>query len=125
MDDEIKKNIEIYKLSGEQEMYFSDSISLYGKDNRYDFDLSLCVGKAKYDMTISQEKKESGFWIFKKEKVRTVTNVKIYDTYDFDEYRDDTSISNRLNNWGYSQQNKGELTPYDWEVNYTVYGGWK
>lgn len=44
------------------------------------------------------------------------------DTYNFDEYREGTSISNYLNNFGYDLQKNGDITPYSWSVTFVKKG---
>lgn len=102
---------------------FSDSLGFYGNDrNPNDLDLHLGVGKAEYTMEFTKENVTKRFlW---KTWTETVYSVKITlsDTYNFDEYREATSISNRLNNWGYDMQKKGKLTPYFWSITFTKKG---
>ena len=57
-----------------------------------------------------------GWWIFKKTKTRYVADITVSDIYDFDEYRDDNSFGNIMNNLGYGMQNIGIIKPYEWEA---------
>ena len=125
MEDEIEKNLKDYKESGEKTVTYDGSVSLYGKDNIYDLDLSYSVGKASYSMTIIEETKTTGFWFFKKTKSRYVINVTVSDVYNFDEYRNDQSLGSMLNNWGYDMQKNGNIKPYSWDATYTVYKKWR
>lgn len=68
----------------------------------------MSVGKA--TLILSGNKLISNLWTI---------NVKINDVYNFDEIRNDNSMKSILNNMGYSLQNNGNLTPYDWEISYT------
>lgn len=102
---------------------FSDSLAFYGNDwNPNDLDLHLGVGKAEYSMEFKKENVTKRFlWKTWNETVYSV-KITLSDTYNFDEYREATSISNRLNNWGYDMQKKGKLTPYFWSITFTIKG---
>lgn len=121
----IETKIQAYNISEGTEYAFSGSVSLYGKENKYDFDLSYSVGKASYSMLVLEETRERGVWFFKREQTRTMVIVKISDTYDFDEWRSDDSLGSKLNNLGYLWQESGVVTPYSWCAVYTVYGRWQ
>ena len=125
MQAEVSNNLNKYVDSGKTSVNYEASVSLYGRDNLADFDLSYSVGKASYSMKIAEETKTSGFWIFKKTKSRYVINVTVSDIYDFDEYRTDKSLGSILNNWGYDMQQIGFIKPYAWEATYTVYEKWR
>lgn len=71
-------------------------------------DLGLSVGKA--TLVLSGAKLENNLWTI---------DVKINDVYNFDEIRNNDSMGSILNNMGYLLENSGNLTPYDWEINYT------
>ena len=120
----IDKNIEEFKKNNKTKATYDGSVSLYGKDNMYDVDLSYSVGKASYNMTISQETKTTGFWFLKKTKTRYVVDVFVSDRYDFDEYRDNATLGSILNNWGYDKQQEGSLVPFEWDASFTYYSEW-
>lgn len=121
---EFNSNISRYRNSGRKTTTYSGSVSLYGKDNKYDFDLSYSVGKASYTMDISRETKTTGFWMFKRTKTRYVADVKVEDIYNFDEYRDDERFGSIMNNFGYDMQKSGIIKPYSWDANFKIYGEW-
>ena len=75
-------------------------------------------------MTITTEEKTTGFWFFRTTKSRTVTAVNISDVYDFDEYREGFTLSNLMNNLGYTAQTIEVIVPFSWDAEYTVYGDW-
>ena len=76
-------------------------------------------------MSITEETKTTGFWIFKKTKKRYITSVVVSDVYDFTEFREPNSIGSKLNNWGYENQNEGDIIPFAWDASYTVYSDWE
>ena len=119
----VDARFEEFKKMNVSSYTFSDSLGFYGNDwNPNDLDLHLAVGKAEYTMKFTKENVTKRFlW---KTWTETVYSVKITisDTYNFDEYREATSISNRLNNWGYDMQKKGKLTPYFWSVTFMKKG---
>ena len=125
MTTETINNISKFKNSGAAAKTYNGDVSLYGKDNDYDFDLSYSVGKASYSMYITKETKTTGFWVFKKTKSRYVVDVTVSDTYDFDEYRDDKSVGSLMNNLGYDLQKAGVIKPYSWDANYKYYSKWE
>ena len=112
-----------FKNSGSTNKTYSGSLGFYGNDkNVNDFDLHLGVGKANYTMEFTKEVVQKRFlWKTWSETVYSV-KITISDTYDFDEYREGTSLSNRLNNWGYDMQKKGHLTPYSWSITFEKKG---
>lgn len=124
MQEEVALNIQKFNSSGLRMATYTGSVSLYGRDNKYDFDLSYSVGKASYSMTITTEEKTTGFWFFRTTKTRTVTAVKVSDVYDFDEYREGFTLSNLMNNLGYTAQTIEVIVPFSWDAEYTVYGDW-
>ena len=71
-------------------------------------DLYYSIQHANYE--ISGERTDNVYWNI---------NVRLYDTYDFTEWRKKLSVGNAANNLGYKMQQYGLLEPYEWEVNYT------
>lgn len=47
-------------------------------------------------------------------------HVYLYDSYDFDEYRNNGTFADFANNVGYFLQNKGYITTYDWSISFEV-----
>ena len=125
MMEELKKPLGRFKRGDRKEKTYKGEVSLYGKTNKYDFDLSYSVGKAKYTVTIREEVKQVGFWPFKKTQARYVMDVTVSDTYNFDEYRGDESLSDTLNDFGYDLQKDGVLKPYEWDAKFTIEDEWR
>ena len=102
---------------------FSDSISFYGNDlNPKDLDLHLGVGKANYTMEFRKESVKKRFLWKTWTEIEYSVKITISDTYNFDEHREGTSISNYLNNFGYDLQKNGDITPYSWSVTFVKKG---
>lgn len=119
LNKEIKKNFEVFKSSGQSSSTVSGSIGFYGNDlNPNDLDLHLGVGKANYTMKFKKEIVTKRFLRKTWTETQYSVTVTISDTYDFDQYREGTSISNWLNNWGYDMQKEGKLTPFFWSFQF-------
>ncbi len=112
-----------FKNTGLSSKTYTGSLGFYGNDwNPNDLDLHLAAGLANYSMTFTKEVVKKRFlWMTWEETVYNV-QITVSDTYDFDEYREGTSVSNWLNNWGYDMQKKGHLTPYYWSVKFRMKG---
>ncbi len=86
----------------------------------------LGIRGVNYELEITEETKETGFWIFKKTKTRYVVDVKVYDTYNFNigtEKGD--GIGSLLNNFGFWLHENNVGTDYYWEANYVYKTKWE
>jgi hypothetical protein len=117
MNEIVNNTLNEFKSSGLSENTYSGSVSFY--DDPTDFDLRLGVGWGKYSMSINTETKVRGI-INRKEVTAYQITVTISDTYNFDSERPDTSLTNKLNNWGYEQQEKENITPFEWSFTYSL-----
>lgn len=89
-------------------------------------DLWLGIRGVNYELGITEETKETGFWIFKKTKTRCVVDVKVYDIYNFNigtEKGD--GIGSLLNNFGFWLHENNVGTDYYWEANYVYKTKWE
>ena len=112
---------EIQKFEN-NDSYGSDSV-YFGDDGP---DLWLGIRRANYEVTITKETKESGFWIFKKTQTRYVVQVKVADTYNFNIGNETgDGLGSVLNNLGYWAQENELGNEYEWEVTYVYTTEWK
>ena len=119
----VDTNFEEFKNMNVSSYTFSGSLGFCGKDwNLNDLNLHLGVGKAEYSMKFIRETVTKRFLWKTWSETEYSVKITLSDTYNFDEYREATSISNYLNNWGYDMQKKGNLTPYFWTITFTMKG---
>lgn len=74
-----------------------------------DRDLYLSVQHANY---IVSGTKQNNYW---------TVQVKVVDTYNFDENRKGYSFGVLANNFGYALQNNNLLQPYAWDVDFMIF----
>ena len=122
MNNEIESQVNKIRQTGQNNVkyYKQGSTKLYDKKSISDLDLAYSAGKVNYIMIIERDTKTIG----SREYSRYITKVIVWDKYDFAHWSGD-SLSTRINNWGYDMQEKGYLTPYRWDCQYTVEGEWE
>lgn len=82
-----------------------------------------CSGNLEYkygDLHYSMQHVNYDISVKKVDDYTWQTKVKLYDIYDFNEFRKGFSFSALANNLGLAMQNTGLLKPYYWEVEYTI-----
>ena len=119
-------NVEKFISSGATQFgSYHGSFSTYGAESFNDKDLSLSIGAARYIMTITKETRTSGFGWWKKEEMRYVATITVFDTYDFTEWRTDNSFGSIMNNIAYIGQIFDVVKPYDWQATFTMSTDWE
>lgn len=113
------------KESGESSANYSGFLNTYDLDNKYDYDLSLSVGKASYSMVIEKETRTKGILWWKTEQTRYTATFTVTDTYNFDELRDWDSFGGTMNNIGLCLQAMDVIKPYDWEATFIISTKWE
>ena len=115
MNEEIEKCLDIYKTTGQS--YFTGSKRITGFS---DFDIWMAVRSFNYEILITEEKNETGFWFWKKTITTYNVEVKIWDRYNFDSGTDSgDGMGSVLNNMAYKLHQKGYGEDYDFEIHYT------
>ena len=113
----VDEHLREFKEAGVKEKIYTGTVSFY--DNPWDLDLQLGVGLGNYSMTITEGTKTIGVLWWKKEVTVYNITITISDRYDFDNYREATSLGSILNNWGCDRQQDGSLVPFEWMLTYT------
>ncbi len=87
------------------------------------YELYLSTQHFTYCISVTEERRTRGFWFWKHEEVRYTATVTVYDTYDFDEFRDWNSFGSIMNNLAYIYSFFGG-NDYDWYATYTYTTEW-
>ena len=111
--------IENYKVgqpvtSGESEFTSADGKELY-----------LSTQQFYYTVTVEEQTRTKGWWIFKREQIRYVATVTVEDTYNFDSFREGTGVGTIMNNIAYLYHLLGGGHDYEWSATYTYSTKWK
>ena len=77
--------------------------------DRYNGDMDLYLSIQHADIKMDGIKNGEGHWDI---------DVTIWDSYNFDELRDDFSFGSVANNFGLILQSIGVLKPYEWSINF-------
>ena len=112
MKEKIDEAIEKYK-NGEE---YAHGTVIFESDEP---DLWLGIRRASYELTITEEKKETGWWIFKKTETVYIVQVTVTDTYDFNTGNETgDGLGSVLNNLGFWAQEQGLGKKYEWEAQF-------
>ncbi len=117
MKNEFRKNLNDFKNSGATKKSYHYSIE-YDGGLFNDFDLHNSIGKVDYSMTITKSYRSINYGLFTRTEVVYTALVTVSDYYNFDEYRNPSSFSNKMNNWGYNRQKDGIIKPYYWDATF-------
>ena len=124
INEAFQANIEDMRQTNQTSAVYPGNISTYDVSNKYDYDLSLSVGKASYTMEIAEETRTRGL-LKKKTETRYVATVTVFDTYDFDELRGNSSLGDILNDIGFILQCADVIAPYEWEATFVICTEWR
>lgn len=122
MQNEINNKISEFEKSGETSHLYVDSVGFYHSKNIYDFSLSMAIGRAKYEMSITKETRVDAGITYYRYKVDTT----LKDCYDFDNFRWDLSPTSIANDFGCIMQEVNVFREYYYDVQLeTVYTKWE
>ena len=89
------------------------------------WELYLSTQHYRYVIDVKEETRTIGTWLWKKEQVRYIATVVVYDTYNFDTLREWNSLGNILNNGAYIAHAFGVGNDYTWYAAYTYTSKWE
>ena len=88
------------------------------------YELYLSTQHFDYTISVEEEKRTVGFWLWKHEEKRYTATAIVHDKYNFDAFREWDGFGNIMNNLAYAFSIFGGGNDYDWYANYTYSTKW-